>query len=281
MPKKNKVLKSLIGFLVPHSLVLMRNSYRAKKLHIERHKKMSELNVNNQKLNYSYQNTIDFLVSRGCALEHVIQGSMPSDSLDTCKKQIDHYFDKEKPLIGLHIGNFLGVSLSYFADVVKNFNDKSLIFSIDPNIPHRGIENPQSNVVELLSYFGLSKNTSIMVGYSIEKSVSNDGIQYTSYDPFTNYNKEHSCEYALHNLIASGARFNFIVCDGNHDASYLNREIELIKILLKDDGLLILDDVSTFWSEISNTYEKIDPLTFEKVLTDGRVGILKKIAKNV
>jgi len=42
--------------------------------------------------------------------------------------------------------------------------------------------------------------------------------------------------------------------------------------------LLILDDISSFWNELQQAYESIDETKYQKLGTDARVGVLKKIS---
>ena len=76
-------------------------------------------------------------------------------------------------------------------------------------------------------------------------------------------------------MIAPGA-FDFFLIDGAHEGNYLKREIETADKLLKSGGLLILDDINSYWDEIQEAYESIDTTKYQKLGTNGRVGILRK-----
>src|ERR1700722_2944783 len=69
---------------------------------------------------YSYQASIEFLCSRGLPRIHVVSGSMPEASLDFCGRHLGGLLPRGRPIVGLHVGNFLGVSLASFADLVRN-----------------------------------------------------------------------------------------------------------------------------------------------------------------
>jgi hypothetical protein len=131
--------------------------------------------------------------------------------------------------------------------------------SIDPNLTHQGIEYTQKHVIAILNYFGLQKNAIICVGYSINKTLSNEGITFfaengVEYDPYSRFQTEQSCEDTLSNLCAfSHGRFDFAVVDGNHEGSHLRRETALLRRLLRPEGILILDDVSDAWAEIKGS----------------------------
>jgi Methyltransferase domain len=180
------------------------------------------------------------------------------------------------------VGNFLGVSLSHFVKYVCQRNEKSVVVSIDPNIQHQGVESPQNHVISILNHFGLQKNAIICVGYSINKTLSNDGIAFvgengTEYDPYSRFRSEQSCEDTLSNLCASSEeRFDFAVVDGNQ-GDHLRRETAILRRLIRPGGILILDDVSDSWSEIKAEYETLRSTGgWRAVAADGRVGLLQR-----
>jgi hypothetical protein len=63
--------------------------------------------------------------------------------------------------------------------------------------------------------------------------------------------------------------------DGNHEASYLAKEIQTVLPLLKLGGFVILDDVDTGWAEIREVFSKIASFGLEPIGTDERVGIAR------
>ena len=48
-------------------------------------------------------------------------------------------------------------------------------------------------------------------------------------------------------------------------------------MLLRPGGVLVLDDVSSEWFEIERVFAELDATVFEKLGTDGRVGVLRKL----
>ena len=206
---------------------------------------------------------------------------MPEASLDFCCAALDANVQIEVPLVGLHVGNFLGVSLAHFANYVRGRHSKSVVQSIDPDITHRGIAHPQQHVIASLNHFGLQRNALISVGYSAGKSISNDSECFVGedgeYDPYTKFDSEQACEGTLANLgILSSGRFDFAVIDGNHEGHHLWREAELLGPPLKPGGLLILDDVSDAWAEIKAEFDHLQKIGRNAVGADGRVGILRR-----
>jgi hypothetical protein len=154
---------------------------------------------------YSYKAAIEFHRGRGMTNGHLVAGSMPESTLEFCCRSLDLLIPAPRALVGLHVGNFLGVSLSHFVNYVRQRDETSIVVSIDPNIQHQGVEAPQSHVIAILNHFGLQKNAIISVGYSTHKTVSNDGIAFVGengreYDPYSNFNSEQSCEDVLGSL---------------------------------------------------------------------------------
>ena len=146
---------------------------------------------------------------------------------------------------------------------------------------NQGIEYTQKHVIAILNHFGLQKNAIICVGYSTNKTVSNDGVAFTDqngieYDPYSGFQSEQSCENTLPNLCAiSEGKFDFAVVDGNHEGSHLRRETAIVRRLLKPEGILILDDVSDAWTEIKAEYDNLRTKGWRAVAADGRVGVLQ------
>jgi hypothetical protein len=230
---------------------------------------------------YSYEKAIAYLLKIDGNTEKVAhqikEGSMPEPSLNFCGAYIESLY-KGEPLLGLHIGNFVGVSLAFFTNLVKNLDPGSLLVSIDPNIQHRGIRNPINSVIGLLNKFNLQDNSMVLTGYSLELNPYK--ARHRHEDKVTSvFDKGLSCAQQLKKLqVISSSKFDFCVIDGNHNGSYLKREIEEIDRLLKPGGLLILDDVSPDWDGVQEAFETIDETRYRKAGANNRVGILEKLA---
>ena len=155
------------------------------------------------------------------------------------------------------------------------------MYSIDPNISHRGIENPQKYALKLLNLFGLESNSVVISGYSLKKNIGNDGgtLYYTNENVIEKFSKEYSCQNILNSLISIGyKKFDFVLIDGNHYGPYFENEIKAISNLLKSEGLLAIDDVNNSWPEIKSIFNLYkDRELFNFVASDERIGILKKL----
>jgi len=305
----SKSSKYILKFIIPYNLVILSKQWRQEPPRWETLKRPQSWETLKKELfaigwlnelqqidaiDFSYKEAINYLVnldyeslfeakgelgelaqsvsgSRG-----IIPGSIPESSLDFCSYFIGEYFTGQ-PLIGLHVGNFVGISLAFLTNVVKQLHDQSIIVSIDPNVKHRGIRNPLNLVVGLLNKFGLQDNCLILTGYSLEMNSYYDAPSDNNLT--TNFfDRGMSCAQQLKGLeMISPATFDFFLIDGNHESNYLKREIESANKLLKSGGLLLLDDIDEFWGDLQETYESIDETKYQKLGTDGRVGVLKKV----
>ena len=223
---------------------------------------------------FSYEDALSLLDRLGIDPSQSREGSMPLASLQFMQSHFDR-LDTSRPIIALHVGNFLGVSLAYLVHTLRRLHPDSRVVSIDPNLTHRGIPRTMETVLVLLNYFGLEDRVAILTGYSLEKNVSNQGEIFAGYDPVANWENERSCTHQLDllNALARGV-FDLCLMDGNHDGDYLQRELDRVRQLLRPGGLLVLDDVSTAWPEIQWFFNSISPDQFQKLSTDDRIGLL-------
>jgi hypothetical protein len=274
MLRYHSLLNLAVGCVLPHTIyeIISEQRYRRRQsIEAERvraikdalHERRASADIR-----YSASDIVDFLVALGCPREDVTSGSIPDRSLQFCSRELEKLVTA-RPLFGLHVGNFIGVSLCHFTDFVRRLDERSIIVSIDPNLFPHMIANPIEKVVRCLSRYNLQDNSMILTGYSLEKSASN------ALDPETTYDREHSCENQLPHLaqLAPG-RFDFAVIDGNHDNSYLAREVEVIDRLLKPGGIFVFDDVD--WDSVGTVFHALDPTRHEQVASDGRVGLARK-----
>ena len=271
-------IKKIIGYILPHFVVLFYHKIKGQKRAKLREKRLIAYrdNVPQKKTQISYDDIIKELVEQNIDRDQILSGSIPEMYLIEIAEIIKQSFGNE-PLVGLHIGNFVGVSLVYLSGILNNINTRNHIVSIDPNIPHRGVDNPQSKVLYLINKYGLNNNISILNGYSLGKSISNDGNDYTKYDPIENNTNEYSCENQLEMLNRiSNESFSYAIIDGNHEGDYLSNEILKIQKLICRKGLIIIDDVSEGWPEIKILYDNMHDSNLEKVFADDRIGVLRK-----
>jgi Methyltransferase domain len=229
---------------------------------------------------YAYEDALAHIVARGWTTEHHARmGSVPEASLATIVATLQSALPPAEPRL-LHVGNFVGISLSYLLDWARTRH--GLTVSVDPDIPHRGVAHPQRAVCDLLAHFGLAERHLLVCGFSLDKCFSNDGVVFDGYDPAAAWAAEAAPENVLPGLTAAGQRFDAAFIDGNHDAAYLRRELAEITHLLAPGGVLVLDDVDENWDQISRLFDEVGggEWPYERILADGRVGLLRRVGED-
>lgn len=280
-------MKNIVRFLIPFGVMDARRVNHTKMLEAERNrfhqerrariaKAATERKAESVTKVPEYDELINFLISRGLPAEHVKDGSIPAASLNFIVAELVDALPEKPPggYRGLHVGNFIGVSLVTVTGALAALDDSSVVVSIDPNLTHRGIDHPQDHVLAMLSRFNLQKNSLVIAGYSSSKSISNDGVSFAGYDPATAFASESACENSLASLARfAGGKFHLALVDGNHEGEYVARELEALAPLLAEGAVLIMDDVNEAWDEIASLFTSLDRYGFESRSTDGRVGL--------
>jgi hypothetical protein len=284
-------MKKILKFCAPHGLVEMRRAAEmARQDEVWKERRVG-FHLNRRQViaqavgaedappapspGFKFEAGIQFLVDAGLEESQIRQGSIPARSLEFAIGKIAEQAWR-RPIYGLHVGNFLGLSLAAFVSALTDLHPESLVMAVDPNVPHREIISPQNHVLALLSHFGLQRNTLVIVGYSGRKAVSNDGVIYGAYDPSQNFSRENACENVLANItVLVGTRIDVAILDGNHDAVYLRRELDELAGALRPGGLVVLDDVDTAWDELRQVYRSLPSRKWDDLGTDGRVGVLR------
>lgn len=266
---RRAIAKSSINYLADAREVFHAKRYANIKLAMEQNKRSGSNET------FTFEGAITFLKNRGLNEHHLREGTIPAGSLDFIAQKLVERAWPHRPMIALHIGNYVGVSLAALVSIVTTIDRQSLVIAVDPNVPHRGTASPQDHVMALLAYFGFQANVIPIVGYSVSKSISNDGIVIGAYDPAAEYRSEISCENVINNLSkAFGRCIDLALIDGNHQASYLQSEIDNVELLLRPGGLIILDDVNASYDEIKGVYTSLGAGRWSDLGTDGRVGLL-------
>lgn len=223
---------------------------------------------------FSVEEAVHFLAARGLDELTVREGSIPQESLDYVHTFLRSELAGAGPVLALHIGNFVGVSLAWLSDALRYLNPGSRVVSIDPDITHRAVERPAAHVFALLAHFGLAEHNVVIIGYTLEQTVGDDN----ELEPARAVLAEQRPEQVLRALAdLAPRRFRIVVIDGNHDARYLERELEQVRRLLSPGGLLVLDDVDeTTWDIVAAVFDRLaEGDAFEELGRDGRLGVLR------
>jgi hypothetical protein len=126
---------NVVKYVMPHGLVQQVFRSRAVRRRLTNAHNAAHSSIARQQVPYSYSEAIEFLSARGLVRGQLVGGSIPESTLAYCSKSLDDLIPRDdRPLVGLHVGNFLGVSLSHFVNYVRQRNEKSVVVSIDPNL---------------------------------------------------------------------------------------------------------------------------------------------------
>jgi hypothetical protein len=238
---------------------------------------------------FDHEAAIGFLVENGLSEGQVRAGSMPREALEFVGEMLVEHLP-EGPLLGLHVGNFVGVSLAHLTSIMRDKDEKALVVSVDPGMPHRGIEAPDRAALRLLDRFGLTTNSLMVTGYTLGRSLRDDGYVFEEFVPpraiseeaaATALKDDAACEQVLPNLARLLAgRFDLAVLDGNHDGEYLREELRYVDVALRPGGLLVIDDIgTTFWGGVKAAFEDLSSKEggYIHLGNNGRVGVLARI----
>ena len=219
---------------------------------------------------FSFEEAVAVLVRRGVEEDLIRLSSIGEGSLRFVAETVTREAPR-RPLRVLHVGNFVGVSLAGVSDIVARHDPQSVVVSIDPNLAHLDVENPQSHALALLDHFGLQRSNVVICGYSLERTANETKVGTFPDTP--------ACEHTLESLERLDQRFDLALIDGNHQAPYLRRELDVLIRMLSEGGLLVLDDVTAHFPDVRELFEAIAadaswPL--EKIGQDERLGILRR-----
>ncbi len=192
---------------------------------------------------FAYDEALGVLAARGVPEFHVRGGSMPEASLRFCADLVRRELGGlGRPVRGLHVGNFVGVSLACFTDALREVHPDSVMVSIDPNLTHRGVRDPQQHVLALLDHFGLAASSLVVPAFSLERNLGDDVASA----------EQPAGVEALASLARLGVGFDVAVIDGNHDAAY---------------------------PAVVALFERVaGDRTYEPLGRDGRAGVLRQLA---
>ena len=273
------LVKTVARWILPYGVVdIIRRKVIRPYRQRERHHEIELLLTKWYSINQQYsswrtskikrEKIIALLGSWGLDVEQINLGSIPTPDLEAICNFIR--INYRNPLIGVHVGNFVGVSLAYIATKLKN-NEQNVIISIDPNLTHRGISNTEEVVTKLLQALDVQDVVVRIIGYSLDKSVSNDGVAYgTDYNPLQHFLTENAPEWQLKNLLKIlEDRVDFIMLDGNHDSGYLREEVKICYELLHEGGVIFLDDISEAWQGLKQVF---DELSSEQIFSAQHIG---------
>jgi hypothetical protein len=271
------------GMFVPHTVVVLVHALRLRRRSRRALEEALPPAPAASPRPFDESEAISALVARGLDEDNVRAGSIAGAHLRFLDRAIHEHLRTEPPHRALHVGNFVGISLAALTDSLLELGGEAdpLVVSIDPNIPHNDIADPQTATLDLLSYFGYQRHNVVICGYSLEKTIGNEGLRSDHYDPTKVCTGEAACENVLVSLAELDLGLDVVLIDGTHNAAYLRRELQTTLPVLRPGGLLILDDVTDVWVGIRKLFGELgapgSPWPLEVVDHDGRLGILQRL----
>ena len=215
---------------------------------------------------FDYEDVVAFLASRGIDDADLRFGSILEGHLDFIRATMSRQLrPRRRPLIGLHIGNFVGVSLAAFADSLRSIDARSTVVAIDPNVTVAGIDNPQEHVIAALERYNLLDCVLLLTGYSFEPT------ELSGAPPVDRFPA--SGVETLPQLARLGVKFDTALIDGNHRGTTVQRELEWLRPRMRRRGIVFLDDVTDAWPEIRDVFGSAR--SYRRIGHDGRIGALR------
>ncbi|MDQ3631298.1 MAG: class I SAM-dependent methyltransferase [Actinomycetota bacterium] len=217
---------------------------------------------------FDYDEALRLLVARGVTEFHLREGSVPHASLELCGRTLREHLPSGRALTAVHVGNFVGVSLAFFTSALREKHEGSVVIGLDPNLPHRGIADPERHVLALLSHFGLAANSVVVPGFSLERNLGDDTASASV----------PACIEVLVSLAQVARPFDLAVIDGNHDPAYLARELTQLDAMLGPGAILILDDVNeeAHPGVVDLFARLVGEGAYDSLARDGRVAVLRR-----
>jgi len=215
---------------------------------------------------FDYESTVRLLVDRGLDEEVVRFNSILEPHLEFIRETMIERLKPSRPALGLHVGNFVGISLAAFADALRSIEPESNVVAVDPNFDTPGLPNPQQHVIASLGLCGLLDSVLLITGYSFE-CTEQPGVADSAVE-------------VLPQLGRLGLRFDTALVDGNHLGETVSRELQWLRPRLNKGGLVFLDDVTDAWHEIRDVFNSVSGDTstgFTAVGHDGRIGVLQRV----
>lgn len=270
--------RNVLRALCPHALVVLSDTYfKVRKTELEKKRLISGLrgagrgSISDNWSLVDRDAVIEFLSGRGLDSEQMNMGSIPSGDLDAILEFLKGMY-RDVPLLGIHVGNFIGASLVTIAARLKQMNTRNHLLSLDPNLPHRGINGTENWVTEVLRAFNLTDMVTRLWGYSLARSDAREQVVEPSGSGAIPEN-----QLRLLTKFLSG-NIDFILLDGCHVSDYLESEISTAYELLRPGGAIFVDDISPVsWKNLYDVFtSRIDESKFSRKFIGRRTGVLVK-----
>jgi predicted O-methyltransferase YrrM len=149
-----------------------------------------------------------------------------------------------KPSVVLQVGTFVGISALIIAEALK-FNNKGILYAVDPEIPHRDIRNP----VDVCRHFAHKRSVDDRIRF-IKGWFSNaPGIGALSIN-----HPERGIPVVSQTLLRDLGQVDMVFIDGDHSTLCCICDFVAVKNHLSKNGIVLFHDVNTWMTVMSAVY---------------------------
>jgi len=175
----------------------------------------------------------NLFISRGLSYDKLLSGSIKEQETSLLWSIIV----ERKPSVVLQVGTFVGYSSIILAEALR-YNGAGILYSVDPEVMHRGIENPVDIAREIMKKRGLEKYVKFIRGW-----FSNCyGIGLMS------GNEANNIQIVSQSLLKEIAPLDFVFIDGDHSTLSCINDFVAVKDFLGNNGIVAFHDSNTWYS---------------------------------
>ena len=204
----------------------------------------------------------NLFISRGLLYDRLLSGSIKEQETSL----LWNIIVERKPSVVLQVGTFVGYSSIIIAEALR-YNGAGILYSVDPEVMHRGIANPVDIAREITEKRGLEKYVKFIRGW-----FSNClGIGLMS------GNETNNIQIVSQSLLKEIAPLDFVFIDGDHTTLSCINDFVAVKDFLGNNSIVAFHDSNKWYSvmlaikiiindEIVKKYFKMDALWKENGL---------------
>ena len=175
-------------------------------------------------------------------LQHMQAGSIKFHDA----RQLVRLLETLRPQRILEVGSFVGVSSRLLLEASTPWQAE--VVALDPNMRHRGIDQP-AEVVRALNHAFLGKRLVMVEAFFDQVNLAGFYYEYEAHKPQLDHAKVDALVAQRPVIDASWSeRFDMIFIDGAHDAEAVLGNYHLARSLLKEGGLMVFHDACSWHS---------------------------------
>ena len=175
-------------------------------------------------------------------LQHMQAGSIKFHDA----RQLVRLLETLRPQRILEVGSFIGVSCRLLLEASTPWQGE--VVALDPNMRHRGIDQP-AEVVRALNHSFLGKRLTMVEAFFDQVNAAGFYYEYETHRPQLDHAKVDAL--IAHRPVIDATwpeRFDMIFIDGAHDAEAALGNYRLARTLLKEGGVMVFHDAFSWRS---------------------------------